>query len=180
MAQASSSHISVEYNVLLCSPALSEHWDTIPENAEQITTVKTYQNYHKSKAIVNSNVLPCIFSWVKSQLLIRTLLTPTCWKWSWIILKRFWESIKMVPWTRRKVYLLVVSPIRGRCKTKGSLPQTLPFMVILRITVGFFYFDGKKHRPFDFIYTTLFSWDILQWREDDSATFRSDRLKFWI
>lgn len=53
MALASFSHISEGYSALLCSPALSEHCDTIPENAQQIPIVKAYQNHHKSKAIVN-------------------------------------------------------------------------------------------------------------------------------
>lgn len=51
MALASFSHISVGYSVLLCSPALSEHCDNIPEKAEQITIVKAYQNHHKSKIL---------------------------------------------------------------------------------------------------------------------------------
>lgn len=53
MALVSFSHISVEYSALFCSPALSEHHDTIPENANQITTSKAYQRHHNSQTIVN-------------------------------------------------------------------------------------------------------------------------------
>lgn len=53
MALASFSHISMGYSVLLCSLALSEHCDTIPENANQIKTLKAYQRHHNSQTTVN-------------------------------------------------------------------------------------------------------------------------------
>lgn len=61
MVLASFSHRSVEYRALLCSLALSEHRDTIPGNANQITTLEVFQRHHNSQPMVNlirSNVLP--------------------------------------------------------------------------------------------------------------------------